>query len=254
MNALKLSSDRKVTPKARFSGSRWTPEIKNAFGLPAQTSCPGATELCLKVCYAQKLEKAYTNVDKLLHHNWDLLYGNRRSVPAMAFLLSMAVQEFDANHSKIEQKHGKIFDRVFRIHWDGDFFSVNYAKAWARVIKANPHIKFWAYTRTFTKSVNVVPYLADLDNLTLYLSVDKFNQARASVVVESNPWVKVAYLGDNWTDAQENVQVVIGKQAPKCPENTGRYDLVTDKEQGACVECMLCINGTNDVLFAIDKS
>lgn len=253
MSALKLSSDRKVSPKSKLNSNRWTPEIKNAFGLPAHISCPGATAICHDTCYAFKLERAYTNVTNLLHHNYDTLWNHRTSVTEMSILLHDMMLEFDAGHDKVEQKYNRTFPRIFRIHWDGDFFSVRYAQAWARVINSMPHIQFWAYTRSFTSRINVVPHLANLDNLTLYLSVDSVNRNRAAKIIEEHPWAKVAYLGSDWKDAVDSVQIVINKKAPKCPENTGKYDLVTENQQGACVECMLCVNGTNNILFAIDK-
>ena len=254
MTQLKLSSDRKVAPKSRINGKSQVPEIKNAFGLPAHLSCPGATSVCRDTCYAFRLERAYSNVDKLLRHNLQLLMDRRRSVTSMKWLLEDLIARFNEQHDRLEAKHGKEFPRVFRIHWDGDFFSTLYARAWALVIAENPHVRFWAYTRSFTSKVNVVPHLANLDNLTLYLSVDNANQKRAKKVKEENPWVKVAYLGTDWENAAEGVQIVINKKAPRCPENTGKYPLVSESGEGACVKCMLCVNGTNDVLFAIDKS
>ncbi len=37
--------------------------------------------------------------------------------------------------------------KLFRIHWDGDFFSDTYTFAWKHVILNNPDIQFWVYTR-----------------------------------------------------------------------------------------------------------
>ena len=34
-------------------------------------------------------------------------------------------------------------DKLFRIHWDGDFFSDLYAAAWKETILANPDVQFW---------------------------------------------------------------------------------------------------------------
>ena len=57
MNKLKRSHDRKVTNLVNNAGNGSL--IQNTFGLPAgkNYSCPGATSICEKVCYAGKLEK-----------------------------------------------------------------------------------------------------------------------------------------------------------------------------------------------------
>ena len=59
MNKLKRSHDRKVTNLVNNAGNGSL--IQNTFGLPAgkNYSCPGATSICEKVCYAGKLEKLY---------------------------------------------------------------------------------------------------------------------------------------------------------------------------------------------------
>jgi len=59
MNKLKRSHDRKVTNLVNAKGNGSL--IQNTFGLPAgkNYSCPGATSICEKVCYAGKLEKLY---------------------------------------------------------------------------------------------------------------------------------------------------------------------------------------------------
>ena len=53
---LRRSKDRKVTNAVSPNGK--TPLIANTFGLPSGKaySCPGATSVCEKICYAGKLE------------------------------------------------------------------------------------------------------------------------------------------------------------------------------------------------------
>lgn len=250
---LKLSRDRKTTPKAKLSSNSWTPEIPNAFGLPAQLSCPGMTNTCKSICYAFSLERAYTNVNKLLKHNWELLKAQGNKSNAIANLLEELIQDYISEHERVERLRNTSYPRVFRIHWDGDFYSVPYAKAWAKVIKNHPEIQFWAYTRSFTKKLNVVPYLTDIDNLALYLSIDEDNMKEASVVLTNHPTVKSAFLGTTFDQAREWSLEVIDKASPKCPEQTGYYPLVLDTGEGACSACNMCINGTNDVLFSISK-
>lgn len=73
MLSLIRTKDRKVTNLVTPSGK--TPAIANTFGLPAgkQFSCPDATSICEKVCYAGRLERVYKGVKQVLLHNWQLL-------------------------------------------------------------------------------------------------------------------------------------------------------------------------------------
>src|SRR6476469_8053975 len=128
---LRRSKDRKVTNLVSANGS--TAIGANSFGLPSGKafSCPGATSFCEKICYAGKLEKVYTGVKNVLMHNWNLL---KDADFATTFsLLDAMVAEFVSETDKqIAKGVNATYD--FRIHWDGDFFSRTYAKAWAAVI------------------------------------------------------------------------------------------------------------------------
>lgn len=250
---LKLSSDRKVTTKARITPSGRTPLIKNAFGLPAHVSCPGATDVCRDTCYAFKLEKAYTGVRGVLQHNWDALQELGDDWVEMGKLLHQMVCEYDVQHEKVQAKYDEPIPKSFRIHWDGDFYSEPYARAWAAVVKLHSDTQFWVYTRSFTPDCNVVPWLTGIKNLSLYLSVDEDNKTWAKQIIKSHPSVMVAVLDNTFDEAKATSIELIGKKAPKCPEQTGRYPLVTDNEQGACIECNMCVNGVNNVLFSKTK-
>jgi len=151
--ALKLSSDRKVSPVSKWSNGnkRWEPMVPNAFGLLAGDdggSCPGATDACKSVCYAARTERVFSSARRLVAHNLELLRA-ADGVDGMADLLEQAVGAFKLAHRKAEAKSGSSVPMVFRIHWDGDFFSTDYAEAWAQVIRSNSDVQFWAYTRSF---------------------------------------------------------------------------------------------------------
>lgn len=247
---LKLSNDRKVSPLSRWEAGqkRWAPVVPNAFGLSAgpEGSCPGATEFC-KGCYAANLERAFPSAGRLVAGNLEALRACGSNVSAMVALLADMMDRFEAACVKADKRAGRTVERVFRIHWDGDFYSAQYAAAWAIVIRQRPQVRFWAYTRSF----DYVSQLAGLDNLTLYLSVDEFNAAAAQETLAANPWVLLALCGETWDDTEVLAHKVAGRNAPKCPELTGRTDLVSPEGVGACVTCGLCIRGTNNVRFAI---
>src|SRR5215212_9271499 len=135
--ALRRSADRKVTNLPSPNGK--TAKIANSFGLPAGRaySCPGATATCERVCYAGRLEKLYKGLRQLLEGNMEALQGQNRA--SMAGLLGEMIADFCSDCDRAEQK-GVTAPRDFRIHWDGDFFSLDYAYAWADVIRSAPDV------------------------------------------------------------------------------------------------------------------
>ena len=158
MSQLLRSKDRKVANAVSPNGK--TPTIANTFGLPAGKaySCPGATSVCESVCYAGKLEKVFPTVKKNLLHNWELLKD--ADLDTMEALLSEMIDEFIIDCNK------RSAPKLFRIHWDGDFFNDTYTQAWKNVILNNTDIQFWVYTRV--KSAALM--LKDIKNLSLYYS------------------------------------------------------------------------------------
>ena len=239
MNKLKRSHDRKVTNLVNNAGNGSL--IQNTFGLPAgkNYSCPGATSICEKVCYAGKLEKLYKAVKANLLHNWELLKDADQLT--METLLTDMITDFKADCVK------KDAPMLFRIHWDGDFFNDTYTTAWSDVIKLNPDIQFWVYTRV--KSAALI--LKDIENLSLYFSADSEN-VKTAVDLKINSGVRMAYLAKNFAIGQADVKEMIGKPAAKCPENNKQIPLISTKGS-ACVSCSLCVYSKSDIVFSASK-
>jgi ferredoxin len=233
------SKDRKVTNAVSPNGK--TPTIANTFGLPSGKaySCPGATSVCEKVCYAGKLEKVYKGVKDVLLNNWEQL-RNADQLQMEALLYQM-IDEFDKDCNK------RNAEKLFRIHWDGDFFNETYTHAWKNVIKAFPAIQFWVYTR----SDFAVPILSDVDNLALYFSTDDDNWELATKLKQDNG-VKLAYLANNFAMGKERMLKIVTKSAVPCPENAKKLPLISDKGS-ACVTCGQCVFARNDILFSVTK-
>jgi len=233
------SKDRKVTNAVSPNGK--TPTIANTFGLPSGKafSCPGATSVCEKICYAGKLEKVYKGVKDVLVNNWNQLKDAK--YPKMVMLLDEMIISFKSDCDK------RNADKLFRIHWDGDFFSVQYAIAWATVIKKHSDVQFWVYTR----SDFAVPVLQNIPNLALYFSADDANFDLASKLKETTG-VKLAYLAENFAAGKERMLEITVKSAVPCPENNKKLPLITDKGS-ACVTCGQCVYERNDILFSRTK-
>jgi len=244
---LRRSADRKVATNVRITKSA-TAKSKNSFGLPSGKafSCPGATSICEKICYAGKLEKIYKGVRAILTANFEAL--STATYGGMVTLLSDMIDEYRAEALKAGDA------LKFRIHWDGDFFSRDYASAWREVIIANPDIQFWVYTRSFVPSMNVVDILARVDNLSVYLSVDNDNFIHAGPILIKYPEVKVASLAKTAAEAKG---MFPERRTVSCPENVGkRLPLVVPNRDdasngvGACIACGICVVNRKDVAFA----
>ena len=233
------SKDRKVTNAVSPNGK--TPTIANTFGLPSgkSYSCPGATSVCEKICYAGKLEKVYKGVKDILLKNWEQLKDAK--YVDMVSLLDEMIISFKSDCDK------RNADKLFRIHWDGDFFSVQYAIAWAAVIKKHSDVQFWVYTR----SDFAVPVLKGIPNLALYFSADDANFDVASNLKTLHD-VKLAYLAENFAMGKERMLSITPKSAIPCPENNKKLPLISEKGS-ACVTCSQCVFERNDILFSRSK-
>lgn len=236
---LKRSNDRKVTNLVTPNGKQSA--IANTFGLPAgkEFSCPGATPTCSKVCYAGKLEKVYKGVRDVLMHNWNLLKD--AGLIDMCVLLDTMIMEFKYDCDR------RNAPKVFRIHWDGDFFNDAYAEAWQMVITQHTDVKFWVYTRV----ESAARILTGIDNLALYYSTDVDNKAIAQDLW-SEGIAKLAYLADTFEDAKQDMLSMTGKVGAKCPENNKSIPLIS-ANGSACFSCGLCIDGKTDIRFSATK-
>jgi len=239
MIKLKRSNDRKVANLVTKNGKQAA--IANTFGLPAgkDFSCPGATSICETVCYAGKLEKLYKAVKANLLHNWELLRNADNDT--MVALLDDMIVDFIADCDK------KNAPKLFRIHWDGDFFNDTYTYAWKTVIEKHSDIQFWVYTRV--KDAALI--LKDISNLSLYYSTDDENKETGHEL-KKNSGIRLAYLGKNFAVTESTMKELTGKPGAKCPENNKSIPLISTNGS-ACVSCGLCVYGKADIRFSASK-
>ena len=239
MTQLKRSFDRKVANAVNKKGDKAS--IANTFGLPAgkSYSCPGATSVCESVCYAGRLEKVYPAVKKNLLHNWELL--RNADEPTMVDLIENMILEF---RKDCEKKNAKL---LFRIHWDGDFFSDTYTRAWQYVIINNTDIQFWVYTRVETAAL----MLKGIANLSLYYSTDSENK-QIGVSLKKDHGIRLAYLAKNFAIGQADMKELFNRPAAKCPENLKAIPLISTNGS-ACVSCGLCVYSKSDIVFSSSK-
>jgi Gene product 88 len=189
-----------------------------------------------------QLERIFGGFRKVMTDNW--LAVKDADYRTLRISLDKVVKDFIVAADKRKA------DKVFRIHHDGDFFSREYASAWAWVIRRNPSVHFWAYTRSFTPAMNVTDILAGIPNLTLYLSVDVNNAEWASEITGEFGDILVATLTETAAEGAE-VMAGLGYNRPgaACPEVLGRIPLIT-VNGGACFSCQLCVKGKANIRFA----
>lgn len=110
------------------------------WNLPAVKTCPFATEMCKKSCYARKAERVYTQVLPSREKN---LEASKRPdfVENMVYTIEKELASRKYTGKKV----------VFRIHESGDFYNLEYAAKWvaiARHFENNDKIVFLAYTKS----------------------------------------------------------------------------------------------------------
>jgi hypothetical protein len=239
MTKLKRSNDRKVANAVSPNGK--TATIANTFGLPAGKaySCPDATSICESVCYAGKLEKLFKGVKANLLHNWELI--RNADMDTMLILLDEMIVDF------VKDCDRRNAPKLFRIHWDGDFFNDTYAYAWKVVITNHPDVQFWVYTRV--KSAALI--LKDVKNLSLYYSTDDDN-ATIGAELKTVHNIRLAYLGKTFAATESKMKELTGKVGAKCPENNKQIPLISTNGS-ACVSCSLCVYGKADIRFSASK-
>lgn len=133
-------------------------KLKNipSISLLAGWSCPFADECLTKVdlitgkiidgpnqkfrCFSATQENIFPIVRKQREYNFNLL-RSLRSPQEMAELIQASLPQ-------------KIKRNIIRLHVSGDFFNQNYFDAWIIVANNNPHLTFYAYTKSIQFWVN----------------------------------------------------------------------------------------------------
>ena len=257
IGALKSTCDRKT----KFHDTQ-----RNTFGLlpGLEGSCPGATTApggCwhipegrkLPECYVARTMSAYKAVRGVLEHNTRLLAAAR--LWEKIELLDDEFARFRAAELRREQA-GHAKKMTYRLHWSGDIFDDEYAKALASAIQLNSDINFWCYTRTFS----AVPALCNIPNLILYLSLDPVNVQQGLSVFADNKNnqnnLQICYMSteNNFdTHLERAAQILtirnndheppgLGWVTDKWPLRACPVDIGKMKLEGGCAKCKQCIS------------
>ena len=126
------------------------------FSLPAEDTCPGATDACRSVCYAKSGRYVFPSIRGL--------YARNRERAAGPDFVDDVAAEIRAK-----------FVRVVRIHGSGDFDSPGYVRKWAEVARRRPGTTFYAYTRSWRVPAvrEALRPFARMKNVRLWYSADR---------------------------------------------------------------------------------
>lgn len=177
--------NKKLTPDEKISFLIWN--------IPAVITCPFATELCKKFCYAKKSEIAYPDVLPARTRNFEISKSND-------FVLRM-IYTICVEIDRPKNKHKKI---VFRIHESGDFYNQEYVNKWLQIInyfKNDNRIVFVAYT----KSVKYFDGVEIPKNFKLLASVwDDTKPENIEIIRRNHYKIYTAFCADDMKTALQS--------------------------------------------------
>ena len=235
------SKDSKVANAVAATGK--TAAISNTFGIAngKAFSCVDATEYCEQICYAGKLENLFSAVGSQMLANYNALKDATYS--EMLYMLEPLIARF------VVESRARGAKMIYRIHWDGDFFSQDYINAWTAIIREYSMVQFWVYTRNPRAAVDL--HKASLANLSLYFSADPVNENVAHALNKTYG-IRIAAVSETFAESQAMVERITGRVGAKCPEQTGQIPLISDKGS-ACARCGLCVLGKANISFSRSK-
>jgi len=187
-----------------------------SFSLSAIEACPGKTTWCESKCYADKISRIYKNAYKAYSFN----YAVARYKQDFVLLMNMELAKLTAKSIK-----------TFRWHVSGDFFNVKYIYDWVNIVKSNPEITFYGYTRSWSVP-DLLPHLEalrSLPNVILFASTDISTVGNAPAT---------------WREAFAADDIPFGNQKMLfCLEQAGKVK--------TCDQCKICFNqkSTVDIYF-----
>lgn len=223
IDGVNASTNRKITPLARprfFTRKRpgAAPErfdidlLGSAFGLASgsEHSCAGATPFCENDCYSIEAERTFRGTGTSMRRHYELL--SQASYDEMRATCSAILNGYNLRCERMGIPQHR---RIFRWHWAGDIFSLDYARAISVAFAENPEVSGAIYTRVFQPELNAVPELLKADNLNVFLSTDPDNLDRSAEVYAENPdRLRFAFLGQDYLHAQSLVDKMRCKNVP----------------------------------------
>lgn len=194
------------------------------WSLPAVDTCPGASPACLKHCYARR---------------------GRVRLQRRRYLANLEASQGNGFVALMVREIHRRFVGCVRIHVSGDFYSAAYVKAWTEIVRACPHVRFYAYTRSWRVAVmrRALEGLAKCRNMRLWYSCDRDTGTPEHIPAR----VRLAYmqLADGEMPGKSGLVFRIHPLRKRVAKRVG-LSLVCPSENGVtdttCQKCRVCIN------------
>lgn len=184
--------------------------------------CVGASEICLMLCYAMRQHYCRDSVKDALQANYKASLRKDFVAVMCGWIRSL-------------------FARVVRVHASGEFYSEEYVRKWISIVKQNPRIVFYAYTRSWSDPdvYEALKDLAKLPNFIMWWSCD-----RATGAPPRNRGVRRAYLMLSDDDIPKFQVDLVFRNNTKTVMKWVKGTLVCPPENGVtettCSLCQLC--------------
>ena len=244
-----------------------------AFSLPRKRTCVGATELCKKHCYGNGIR-----------YQSDAQKSKReRNLRTCEFLLEAGGPELLAENLAMLVEQARPRDWIaakingvptripwtLRVHDVGDFWDVEYVRAWHFVVRKYSQCSFWFYTRSFVdvEIFQELTELASLKNCQGWLSIDSdnYNQGIIAKCQSSQDVWKLALLQSKELSADvipalnevaltgtvvnfpyhrsgRHIEPLQDKVITNCPAILGALKLVSRSDAlRPCQQCRFCL-------------
>lgn len=216
---IKLSEgNKKLQPSKKVRYLIWN--------LPAIVTCPFATEMCKRFCYARKAEKAYPNCLTSRQRNLDISRNAKFATRMIYTINAYMTRDVYKNAENV----------YVRIHESGDFYSYLYFKNWmtiARGIDAE-NVQFIAYTKSV---VYVQRYINEYGALPKNVSIMSsiWQDTKQKYIDITNDINLPIYTAD--TEKNVNDAVNAGKAFKCLCEN--------------CSTCKACFHGQHKKIYCV---
>lgn len=148
-------------------------------------TCPNAG-VCGAFCYAKNGTYLFKNVRKAHLDKLDLVLNHSEKWIEMV---------------NTELKKNKYKGKWIRIHDAGDFFDITYTRNWFRIMKANPEVNFYAYTKEVILFKNTLNPELPENFIVIYSFggkqdkfIDKENDRHSDVFYDYDQMIDAGYI------------------------------------------------------------
>lgn len=244
-----------------------------SFSLSRADSCVQKTDVCSRYCYGNGIRYQTSASKEKRQRNFRtcqylLDAGGPALLAENLVLLIDQARPSDWIVARINRTKTSV-PWTLRIHDVGDFYSVDYVKAWTIAVRQRPECRFWFYTRSFERSelFDALTALALEPNCRGWLSLDTENYERGIVaycqrpdawgisLLQEHPSVLPPNMVPDVLDIVNEGRLInfpkhhagrhvplASTMLPSCPQVLGAYPLQTNPSHARpCQTCAICL-------------